>query len=463
VLKSQLGQLDPSIPWVRDAHDDYQQVQRNSMRALAMRKTRTVEPTFQYSTSQTPMGTPQHSITMHAGDQPVGHITLLEKPDHFQVDDVEVNKDLRGKGYGNALYRQALDYAGQAGKPELRSGQTPSEDAQKVWQSLGAQPFTENYASPESGDYSLQRYRLAGAEGLPPARPVKPFKIQDPSLISQLMSHIVGKPVDVSRLDWNGYGTFENQLSPNLRIPLTGRTSQGKWANLSTKQRQTFLSILGQDLNQDAMAASHFATVPHGEGDTHSVFVNRYDGEVNQPAIARFSQAVGLPLNVTQHPNGTVIDLNTPPGFAKPDVERVRSLAEETFGDDPNVHDIGIISRKYKSDYIKRNQYERIIGKQTPAPSQGAPDIAPGVGGVRPADGDPGGLAGIRASLQRIAAQQDLEMGKWHQTYSTRLENHLSQEAARLAKQQALQAKQAARQQKRGLFSPPPPESPPVP
>ena len=43
-----------------------------------------------------------------------------------------------------------------------------------------------------------------------------------PSIISELFSAVTGRDVDVSRIDPDGYGTFEGAVSPNMRIPMTG-------------------------------------------------------------------------------------------------------------------------------------------------------------------------------------------------------------------------------------------------
>jgi hypothetical protein len=348
VTRANLQKLDPAIPWVRNALDDYDQIQRNAMRSLAMRKTRM--------------------------------------------------------------------------EPEVDAAGVPTGGTKEV---------------------------------------------QDPSLISQLLSHVVGKPVDVSRLDWNGYGTFERNIAPNLRIPLTGRGSTGKWANLTTAQRKTFLSILGSDLNQDAMPASHFQTVPHGAGgtdETHSVFLNRYDNHVDQPAVSRFSEAMGFPVSVAQHPNGTVIDLNIGGMKTRPDLQKVYNLAHETFGNDPNVKNVKVFARKYKGDYVKRSQYEQNI-PQTPEHQidpgvQGEPGNTGGVGGIGAAGGDPGDLGRIRLALRGIADQQDAQFGTWSQTHDARYEQHLAAEAKRQAKQEADQARRQAMEQRR-LAKQPPPVAPP--
>ena len=245
------------------------------------------------------------------------------------------------------------------------------------------------------------------------------------SLVSQLMGEIVGRPVDVSRLDPNGYGTFEGAVNPNLRIPMTGRTSSGAWVNLSKTQREAFLSILGQDLQQDAMAASHFETVPHGKGSTYSVFVNRYDNQVNPQAIAKFSDTIGFPVNVAQHPNGVLIDVNIGGMDRTPTLEQIQDAAQATFGSDPNVKQIGYLAREYASDYIDRSGYRKAINAHERTQRTVA-DKPRGSGQTGSAEGQPSSLDRVRQAIQDISRQRDADFAKWTKATSERLEKHLA-------------------------------------
>jgi hypothetical protein len=238
-----------------------------------------------------------------------------------------------------------------------------------------------------------------------------------PSLISQLMSGIAGRKIEVSRLDWNGFGTFEGEISPNLRIPLTGRQSDGGFYNLGTTEREAFLSYLGTDLNQKAMAASHFkAVAPGTTGETFSIFLERYDGETDKDAINAFSNKVGFPVNVVEHPNGTVIDINVGDKSKLPNRQAVEDAFNQTLAGDANIYSARISDREYKSDYVDRSGYaEKIRSLKTSASNSG------GVAGSRPPARDYGDIARTRAQIQAIARGRDRAFKKWSDALQQRL------------------------------------------
>jgi hypothetical protein len=265
-------------------------------------------------------------------------------------------------------------------------------------------------------------------------------KVAVPSVISRLMSAIVGKPVEVSRIDWDGYGTYKGTISPNLRIPMTGRESSGSWRNLDDIERKAFLSYLGQDLKQDAMAASHFKTVPSGSGNTYSVFMQRYDGHVDQPAILKFSNTIGYPVNVAQHPNGVVIDVNTggmehlPP----PTYQDVHNAAKAIFGHDSNIQDMLVVDQDRTGNYVPRAEYREKVGiyelrkKKSAAGTKASK--SGGVGEAGTAPGDPGYLAGVRGVVQTLARQREEASAGWTRATEKRLQKHLASEARKAAK-----------------------------
>lgn len=260
-----------------------------------------------------------------------------------------------------------------------------------------------------------------------------------PSLISQLMSEMVNTPIDVSRIDRMGMGTFipagatEFEANPNLRIPMTGRNAE-EFISLDKTQREAFLSILGQATHQEAMPATLFQLVEHGAPDEHtfSVFLNRYDGKVDQAAINRFSNQLGLPLNVSQLPNGTLIDVNIAGDFgSKPDLSRLQQITDETFGNDPNVHDLGIFARSYDSDYVEAGQYEEKINgwKQTWETQRRAAKVkADESGGRRPVRNTAQrvrNLARVRKAIESHARVRDAKYAEWTAANRARLERHL--------------------------------------
>ena len=235
-----------------------------------------------------------------------------------------------------------------------------------------------------------------------------------PSLVSQLMSEITGRKLDVSRLDWGGYGTFENDINPNLRIPMTGRASSGDFVNLTKPQREAFLSVLGQDLNQEAMAASHFQSVPKGQGQTFSVFMKRFDGHVDEPAIQQFSRQIGYPVNVSQTPNGVLVDVNIGGFDTRPTYEQIENASNATFGNDPNVQDLAISSRAYDSDYVHRNDYRKNINAQSKTRK------SRGVGAAGTPPGDNSNLQRLRQALQGVSKARDAEFANWTQNAQAR-------------------------------------------
>jgi broad specificity phosphatase PhoE len=248
---------------------------------------------------------------------------------------------------------------------------------------------------------------------------------KQPSLVSQLMSAIVGRKIEVSRIDTGGYGTFEGKISPNIRIPLTGRYTekqQARWMDLDDTQKRAFLSILGQELKQDAMAWSHFRTVegvpaegglsPGGDSKyTASVFLERYDKGADPKAIEDFSRKLGFPVNVVEHPNGTLIDINVGGmGGRRPDPEMVRQLTKETWGNDPAVKDIGLFSREYAGDYLTQDKYQGAIDQHY------ARTKVDDAGRARPARDTARinrDIGRIRKELRGISLRRDAAFAKW--------------------------------------------------
>jgi hypothetical protein len=88
------------------------------------------------------------------------------------------------------------------------------------------------------------------------------------------MSSATGRPLNVTRIDTGGYGTFGDTVSPNVRIPMGESSAQGY--TLSKPERDAILSALGQDFNQERMAASRFTALgpeAAAEAKTYSVFL----------------------------------------------------------------------------------------------------------------------------------------------------------------------------------------------
>ena len=182
----------------------------------------------------------------------------------------------------------------------------------------------------------------------------------DPSLLSNIMSELVGTKVDVSRVDprnFTGWGTFESVMSPNLRIPMQFRVMETQgFASLTPEARRALLAMLGKALGQKAMAASQFTPAADpANPDTFRVFVQTTDpANFNPTVIETFEKdAGGFPLNIEEVPNGYTIDLNIG-GF---DVGPNRQTVEDAVTKNLGNQDATIVPMDYASDYIEENGY----------------------------------------------------------------------------------------------------------
>lgn len=255
----------------------------------------------------------------------------------------------------------------------------------------------------------------------------------EPSLLSQLASEIVGQKIDVSRIDRMGYGTFEGAINPNMRVPMTGRGAKD-WISLDPTQREALLSMLGQDLHQAAMVSSHFnTTLDRSQMHTYSVFLQRYDGVVDQNAITAFSNQIGFPVNVSQVPNGVLVDVNIekygPGQFGRqPTAQAVEDAAHATLYVDPNVKDMIFMGREYDSNYVPSEQYtekidawRRTQGKAGKGPVVDKPRGAGRAGDTAQRTRN---LARVRKKIQSHARVRDKAFGEWTETTRARLAKH---------------------------------------
>jgi hypothetical protein len=231
------------------------------------------------------------------------------------------------------------------------------------------------------------------------------------SLVAQLMSEIVGRNLDVSRIDFNGYGTYQREINPNMRIPLAGKAGKD-WIALDSTQRDAFLAILGKESNQDAMGSTLFG--PHtGPADpaTHSVFFKRYDGVVDQARIKQFVDRIGFEVNVSQLANGVKLDIVVgAPGTPGPSAAAVDVAAHDIFGGDKNIEDIITTGRTYDSNYVTKGGYDEAINAWKQSPQSGKPG---GVGGARPAPVRVSNLARVRQAIRAAARARDREFKEW--------------------------------------------------
>lgn len=278
--------------------------------------------------------------------------------------------------------------------------------------------------------------------------------VELPSIISDLMSAVVGRPVEVTRIDWNGYGTYKDQINPNLRIPLTGRQSDQLWRDLNEVERKAFLAHLGKYLHQDGMAASHFAKttegapVPKDRSRTYSVFLERYDGVVEQDRIREFSRQIGFPVSVSQSPNGMGISINVR-NMKKdsPTLQDVHDLTSRIFGRNPNVKEFYVRPEDQALDYLDREEYSKAIHehrKGTRSTAKGKADDARGRGKVGDTRQLPSDLERVSGALEAISKKRDANSKGWSKATGERLREHLAKEARR-SEEAAAKAERAAK------------------
>ena len=286
------------------------------------------------------------------------------------------------------------------------------QTAHRLNQRLSA--IDEPWARKAQGGYeAIQRRVMAAIGGR--------FK-GNPSAVEDLMSAIAGRKVGVTRIDTNGYGTFEGTVSPNMRIPLVGRTTGGGFFNLESPEsepaRHALLAALGKYLHQDASAASKFGALEPGDPNTktYSIFLPGTKEGEHIGKIGALERDLGYPLNVHEVPNGTVIDINVG-GFDRlPTQEEVLQAADRHF---PDV-DAQIAARSYDSDYLTRDEYDGAIDRFWGGERAGANDQSEGVGRARPATPDRGLWERATQALQSAAERRDRDFQQWHDQYAQR-------------------------------------------
>ena len=168
-------------------------------------------------------------------------------------------------------------------------------------------------------------------------------------IIQNLVSAIVGKKANMSRIDTDSFGTFEGALSPNMRIPLYFKDYANNSVQLTDEQAEVFLAILNDRLDQAAGAASLFKPTD-GPADTYRLFFPNKDLTPNE--LDSLSKELGYPLNIYKEPNGNVVEINVGGFDTKPDEETIKSATSKTFG---NIK-MFAVPATYKSLYITKNK-----------------------------------------------------------------------------------------------------------
>lgn len=191
---------------------------------------------------------------------------------------------------------------------------------------------------------------------------------KSPSVISQLVAPLVGDPrAAVSRIDNTGWGTYQNDISPNMRIPMLANGKNGR-QTLTPDQIHPLLSALGEAFQQDAVPASHFETLNPSQAltqpQTHSVFVPETGPNGSQTTLdqlKQFRSSMGdHEMSVSRAPNGTLIDIHpafTDNGQVPPQLSQIQGAADAAFGSGKYA----TIDKNYTSHYIEQPDYEQNI------------------------------------------------------------------------------------------------------
>lgn len=206
---------------------------------------------------------------------------------------VELGTKLTNVGeQAHALYKRALEIGDEKSAQEYLKVLT-----------------TAMYASARGKDHPWERLKKAitgvtGTEGD----------------ITRIAHPTSDKPLDVG-------GSFEGEVSPNIRVPLQG---------LSGLQQSYFNAITGKHLKQKSMAISTIRDVIAGSAPragttrSHSVFVPTTE-QMEPDDIRKFGQALdgeGHTFSYARYPNGYRFDVN--PAF---DESGVRGIDEDKLAD----------------------------------------------------------------------------------------------------------------------------------
>ena len=171
-------------------------------------------------------------------------------------------------------------------------------------------------------------------------------KIASQKIVQDVVAAVVGGKVSMSRMDSTARGTYEDKLSPNMRIPMSYRDSKNAHHDLTDVESSAVLSILGNGLDQAAMAGSVFK--PDKGGETFRVFI---PGKiVSDTEASAFSADVGFPLNIYEVPNGGVIEINVGGRDDRPTKKSINAAYAKIF---PN-NKVIVTQTSIKTVYLEK-------------------------------------------------------------------------------------------------------------
>tara|TARA_R100000655_G_scaffold587_2_gene2372 strand:+ start:26 stop:2362 length:2337 start_codon:yes stop_codon:yes gene_type:complete len=179
-------------------------------------------------------------------------------------------------------------------------------------------------------------------------------KGKQPSVMEQAVSLVLGQKAEISRMEI-GLGTYEGKANFNVVVPLTVKVGN-KFVELTEPQRLQVLSLLGDNLNQDAMATSNFqrsVTPMEGRNQTAQLF---YRGNYNKSDIQRIQQELGIDFNVQNTAGGFVASFLTFDNKA-PDPQLLDKAFTKVLGDDADL--VYIDNVYWTGDYLDKNDYRK--------------------------------------------------------------------------------------------------------
>jgi hypothetical protein len=227
--------------------------------------------------------------------------------------DVITMEALMSPAFAPALRRTLTDFRA-APKATIEFGTTQNQ--------TGARAFELYNMAREAGDALTQKEYLQTITSA-----MFDSGRGDRTVWEALIRAITGEAINVTRIEgptskdpFAVSGTFEGNLSPNIRIPMFGsKQVDGKRVvrHLTLQEIQMFDAIVGRALKQDAMAVSHViydptGPTPEGYIPNFSIYIPTTE-TLDSSVLTGFSDALpdGHGTTIHRDPGGYVIDITT--------------------------------------------------------------------------------------------------------------------------------------------------------
>ena len=199
-------------------------------------------------------------------------------------------------------------------------------------------------------------------------------KDKKPSIIENLISFVLGKKAEVSRMSI-GAGTSEGKSNFNVIIPLTVKTKvlqpdgKSKEESVPLKKNQRFevLSLLGENLDIKSMDVNNFQVVQEGKKvspDANSTIQLYIKSNYTQDDIKKLHQLTGTDFVISNVPGGFIAQAkinNNLPLFSLLNEEKLTSVVNKVFGEDKEMVYIPseLISETIKSKKGYTNEFKK--------------------------------------------------------------------------------------------------------